>query len=110
MDELIDHFMAITAADRQTAEMFLEMSQYDMDAAIQFYFENGGDVTSGASFSSPPVGSNAGDTDLNMIFGSNTIPDSWICQGLAFDYFPESANPEPWAGLGIVQVSGAVIH
>jgi hypothetical protein len=106
MDDLYGNFMAITAVDRQTAEMYLEMCQYDMDAAIQMFFENGGDVTSSAPPSMQASGNTSSRNDeLFILFGTNTIPEAWRCQGLALDYFPSDPEQHAWAGLGVVQVN-----
>ena len=104
MDDLVENFMAITAAPRETAEMFMEMCGYDIDSAIQIYFENGGNAMS----SSPPASSAAAgsesDNALRMLFGCKEIPQSWRCQGICFDYSPDDLNQRPWSGVGIVQV------
>lgn len=108
MDDLFSNFMAITAVDQQTAEMYLEMCQYDIDAAIQMFFENGGEISSSAPPSVTTSDNSASNSALNMLFGANKIPESWRCQGLSFDYFPSGPDSQDWAGLGVVQVDFGV--
>mmetsp|Transcript_348 Transcript_348/g.640 ORF Transcript_348/g.640 Transcript_348/m.640 type:complete len:520 (+) Transcript_348:107-1666(+) len=100
MDDMIDNFVAITSADRQTASMFMEMSGYDMDTAIQLYFDNGG--AGGTDFSPQPVSLPTVASEMRLLF-SDEVPESWKIQSLAFDYSPTDSDQSAWAGIGITQ-------
>lgn len=88
----------------ETANMYLEMSGYSLDTAIQFYFE-GGAGGGMEQVSSPLPSSIGGSSDdvnhMKLLFQGNNPPESWLCQGLAFDYCSE--NSSDWSGIGICQ-------
>jgi hypothetical protein len=100
-ENLVETFVAITGAPVETATYFLEMSGYSLDTAVQFFFEGGGfdqTVTSSAPSATPSNETNI----MKILFKDTHPPDSWLCQGLTFDYHSDDATG--WAGIGIRQL------
>jgi hypothetical protein len=84
----MDEFSAITGVDADTAAMYMEMSGYDLDTAIQLFFSmsDGGGGGGGEEDSGSGSGSSGWSYDwINLLFSSAdnaTIPHAWLHQGL----------------------------
>jgi hypothetical protein len=99
---LAETFVAITGAPMETAIYFLEMSGYSLDTAVQFFFEGGQGFDQGFGSSAPSAAASNEMNIMKILFKDSHPPDSWLCQGLSFDYFPDNATD--WAGIGIPQL------
>jgi hypothetical protein len=108
----MDEFCAITGVDADTSAMYMEMSGYDLDTAIQLFFSmsDGGGAGGGGtgdSASSAVASSTGWPHDwISLLFssssGSSSIPDAWLHQGLQ-TASPEGAAPHDWSQLSILQ-------
>ena len=103
----MEEFSAITGVDTDTAAMYLEMSGYDLDTAVQLFFsmsEGGGGGGQGGDSSSSSSG--WPHDWISLLFesssGSAVFPDAWLHQGLQTTS-PSDTTPYDWSQLNILQ-------
>lgn len=122
-NNLVESFISITGLDFNSANYYLEMSGYDLETALQFFFEGGGagvGVGAGGGGNESGTGggnnfqeNNTNNTNINTNNNNNVMrylfsdinpPESWLKQGLQFDYYPTiNSGSIKWSGIGIKQ-------
>lgn len=106
----MDEFCAITGVDAETSAMYMEMSGYDLDTAIQLFFSmNDGGGGGGEANISPSSSSTGWPHDwISLLFSppssgnSPLIPECWLHQGLQTSP-PHGDNSADWSQLSLLQ-------